>query len=136
MIKRLFCRHEYCKVDCLGSERFPGQLKGKYLTKCHKCCQESMQYGEPIFPLTRPPMLHGRSRSKYDKSYHELKEEIRKTEAEIERLINLRNSVGSDSHIEKAIRRNWRHIETCKMWMNHAYEHEHRGKCREFLSKG
>ena len=125
MIKQLFCRHEYYKVDYLGGEHFPGQFRGKYLMQCHKCGNESMQYGEPLFPLTGSPRLRRKSKSQYDRSYHELEKEIRKAEADIERLINLRNSVGHDSHIEKDIRRNWRHIETCKMWMNHACEDEY-----------
>lgn len=127
MIKKLFCRHEYYKVDYLGNEHFPGQFKGKYLTKCHKCSKESTQYGEPIFVFTGPPIVYRESKSEYDKSYHELKEEIRKTEAEIERLINIRSNAGYDSHIvEEAIKRNWKHIKTCKIWMNHASEDEYR----------
>ena len=107
-----------------------GQFRGKYLAECHKCGEESTQYGEPIFPFTGPPALYGRSQSEYDRSYHELKEETGKTEAEIERLINLRGNVGYDSHIiEEAIKRNWRHIKTCKtckMWMIHVYGNEYR----------
>jgi hypothetical protein len=134
MIKKLFCRHEYYKVDYLGTEHFPGQFKGKYLVQCRKCGKEERSYGEPLFPLTGPPILHGKSKSEYDKSYHELKEEVRKTEAEIERLINLRNNLGYKSQIvEKAIRRNWRHIETCRIWMNHACKYEYRDKYREFF---
>ena len=134
MIKKLFCRHEYYKIDYLGIEHFPGQFKGKYLTKCHKCGKESMEYGEPLFPLTRPPVLHGESKSEYDKSYRELEEDVRKAELEIERLINIRNNLGHNGHfVEQAIRRNWKHIETCKIWMNHASEDEYRGKYREFF---
>ena len=134
MIKKLFFRHEYYKVDYLGIEHFHGQFRGEYLTKCHKCGREERFYGEPIFPLTGPPALYKKSKSEYDRSYHELKEEIRKTELEIERLINLRNNLEYDSRIvEQSIRRNWRHIETCKMWMNHACKYEYRDKYREFF---
>lgn len=134
MIKKLFCRHEYYKVDYLGIEHFPGQFRGEYLTKCHKCGKEGTQYGEPLFPLTGPPILYRESRSEYDKSYHELEEEIRKTEVETERLINLRNNLEYDSLVvEQEIRRNWRHIETCRIWMDHAYKYEHSDKYREFF---
>ena len=127
MIKKLFCRHEYYKVDYLGNEHFPGQFRGKYLAECHKCGKESTQYGEPLFPFTGPPALYGRSQSEYDRSYHELKEEVRKAELETERLINIRNNLEYDSRIvEQAIRRNWKHIKTCKMWMSHVYGDEYR----------
>ena len=133
MFKRLFCCHEYYKVGYLGNERFTGQFRGKYLTKCHKCGKESQIYGEPLFPLTRPPVLHEESKSEYDKSYHELQEEVKKAELEIERLINIRNNLGHNSHfVEQAIRRNWKHIKTCKMWMSHVYGDEY----REFLNEG
>ena len=127
MIKRLFCRHEYCKVEHLGNEHFPGQFKGKYLTKCYKCGKEGMEYGGPLFPLTGPPTLPRKPKSDYNKSYRELKEEVRKAELEIERLINIRNNLGHDSRIvEQAIRINWKHIKTCKMWMSYVYGDEHR----------
>ena len=127
MIKRLFCCHEYYKVKYLGNEHFPGQFKGKYLTKCSKCGKEGMEYGEPLFPLTGPPTLPRKPKSEYDRSYHELKEEVRKTESEIERLINIRNNLGHNSHfVEQAIRENWKHIKTCKMWMSYVYGDEYR----------
>lgn len=79
MIKKLFCRHEYFKVDYLGTERFHGQFKGKYLMQCHKCGKENIQYRGPLSPLTGPPILHMEFKSEYYKSCHELKEENRKT---------------------------------------------------------
>ena len=78
--------------------------------------------------------MYKKSKSEYDRSYHELKEEIRKTEVETERLINLRNNLEYDSRVvEQTIRRNWRHIETCRIWMNHACEYEYKDKYREFF---
>ena len=127
MIKRLFCRHKYCKVDYLGTRQFPSGFIGRYLMQCHKCGKKNTQYGYPMYPFLYAP------ESEYDKSYHELKEEIRKTEIEIERLINLRGNLEDIDRVEQAIRRNWRHVETCKMWMNHACEYEYRDKYREFF---
>lgn len=133
MIKKLFCRHEYYKVDYLGTEHFPGQFRGKYLTRCSKCGKESQIYGEPLFPLTGPPILYGKSKSDYNKSYRELKEEVRKAELEIERLINISNNLGHNSQfVEQAISKNWKHIKTCKMWMSYVYGDEY----REFLNEG
>ena len=106
MIKKLFCRHKYYKVDYLGTERLHGQFKGKYLMQCHKCGKESKEYGETLSPSIGPPMLYKKSKPEYDKSYHGLKREVRRVEIEIERLINLRNNLGYDSQIEIRVRIN------------------------------
>lgn len=79
MIKKLFCRHEYYKVDYLGTERLHGQFKGKCLMQCHKCGKENIQYRGPLSPLTGPSILHMELKPECHKSHHELKEENRKT---------------------------------------------------------